>query len=266
MISPRLEALVDLRERGGAEAEELSELDRILKNADFREDRKENRQAAKLLRDLVEAHVLGHVPKDPPQDVAVRLAQMLSWYSLHEGAQDPVQILYQPGVSRLLISRTNPRLFVSHQHRDKPVAGALMSMLQSAFEISEADARCTSVPPFRLPVGTNTPDRLRKEIRTAQVVLGLIAPDTKESAFVGFELGAAWSHACKTYPLLIHGASVADIPSPIRDLNALTLANPDDCQELLDALEESTTFPRRRGVAGDVSEKVHRLAALAGAL
>ncbi|MGH8488013.1 MAG: hypothetical protein ACREXS_03860 [Gammaproteobacteria bacterium] len=78
-------------------------------------------------------------------------------------------------------------------------------------------------------VGERTPDRLRAELRGAEAVLGIIAPDTSESSYVLFELGAAWSHGILTCPLLVRGAT-----SPIRDLNPLSLNDQRDCHQLLD--------------------------------
>lgn len=159
-----------------------------------------------------------------------------------------------------------PRIFISHRHKDELIARALVSTLQAAFEISKADIRCTSVRPFRLPVGERTPDRLRAELRRAQAVLGLIAPDTNESAYVLFELGAAWSHGVLTCPLLLRGATTLNIPDPIRDLNPLSLSDARDCHQLLDDLEDATSLERRSGVGGDVQDKVQALAEAAGAM
>jgi hypothetical protein len=93
--------------------------------------------------------------------------------------------------------------------------------------------------------------------------MGMIAPDTRESDYVLFELAAAWSHRRLICPLLVRGARSADIPEPIRDRHSLRISDPRDCHELLDELERSTSLQRKRGVGGDVSDKVHRLVELA---
>jgi hypothetical protein len=153
-----------------------------------------------------------------------------------------------------------PRIFVSHRHKDEAIVKSLVDALQAAFEIRKADVRCTSVRPFRLPVGERTPDRLRAEIKTAEAVMGVIAPDTKESSYVLFELGAAWSHGVLTCPLLIRGATSANIPDPIRDLHPLSLSDARDCFQLLDDLEDATSLERKDGVGSDVQDKIQDLA------
>jgi TIR domain len=61
-----------------------------------------------------------------------------------------------------------PRLFISHRHKDEQVVSALVDVLRSAFVVTQADIRCTSVRPYRLPVGERTPDRLKRELKDAQ--------------------------------------------------------------------------------------------------
>jgi hypothetical protein len=165
-------------------------------------------------------------------------------------------------LTQLEVQRPNsPRIFISHRHKNEAVARALVATFQSAFDIVKTDIRCTSVRPFRLPVGERTPDRLRAELRAAEAVLGLIAPDTNESSYVLFELGAAWSHGILTCPLLIGTATSVNIPDPIRDLNPLSLTDHRDCHQLLDDLEDATSLDRKQGVGSDVQDKVEALAA-----
>ena len=56
-----------------------------------------------------------------------------------------------------------PKLFISHRHKDENIARALVDCIKSYFRIDKQDIRCTSVRPYRLPVGENTAERLRKE-------------------------------------------------------------------------------------------------------
>ncbi len=161
-----------------------------------------------------------------------------------------------------------PQLFISHRHKDHVLAAALVDVLRSAFVVRPADIRCTSVPPYRLPAGERTPDRLRRELAGARAVLGIITPDTADSSYVMFELGGAWAQGVATCPLLAHGATVADLPDPIGDLNPLRLDDEADCQQLLDDLQRTTTLVRQSGVGADVAARIRNLrkeAAAAGA-
>jgi hypothetical protein len=110
-----------------------------------------------------------------------------------------------------------PKLFISHRHKDQVIVSALIDVLRSAFYVDKVDIRCTSVRPYRLPVGQRTPDSLRLELRSAEAVIGIITPETRESSYVLFELGGAWAQSILTCPLLARGATMADLPDPIRD-------------------------------------------------
>ena len=198
----------------------------------------------------------------PPfiQDLFVFRLRNVDTESIRIACQDINRAVDHHVVQREEKRGSTPRLFISHRHKDEAVARALVAVLQAAFDIAKPDIRCTSVRPYRLPVGERTPDRLRAELRSAEAVLGLIAPDTNESSYVLFELGAAWSHGILTCPLLIRTATSTNIPDPIRDLNPLALTDQRDCHQLLDDLEDATSLNRKQGVGGDVQDKVQTLA------
>jgi hypothetical protein len=153
----------------------------------------------------------------------------------------------------------SPRLFISHRHKDQEIAAALVDVVRAAFRINKTDIRCTSVRPYRLPVGERTSDRLRQELKNAQAVIGILTPDTRESSYVLFELGGAWAQGILTCPMLARGGKLSDIPDPIRDVNPLSLEDEADCQQFLDDLEDATTLVRESGVGGDVTDRIRRL-------
>ena len=154
---------------------------------------------------------------------------------------------------------SGPRLFISHRHKDEKIVAALVDVLRSAFVVNQTDIRCTSVRPYRLPVGERTPDRLKRELKGAQAIIGILTPDTRESSYVLFELGGGWAQNILTCPMLARGASIANIPDPIRDINPLSLEDERDCQQFLDDLEDATTLKRQARVGGDVAERIRKL-------
>ena len=79
-----------------------------------------------------------------------------------------------------------------------------MECIRTYFAVDRKDIRCTSVRPYRLPVGENTADRLRDEITEAEVVLGILTTDTLESSYVAFELGSAWGQ--RVWTLSVFGS------------------------------------------------------------
>lgn len=157
----------------------------------------------------------------------------------------------------------DPRIFISHRHKDAAVAAALVSLIEASFDTDKADIRCTSVQPYALPPGAQVSERLRKDVNRAQLVIGLIGPETSESRYVLFELGASWGRGVGTFPLLIRGASPEDVPGPLRERLSISLQDEDNCLQLIDDIAEGTSLQRKQGVGGRVAGVAKALAKLA---
>jgi hypothetical protein len=149
-----------------------------------------------------------------------------------------------------------PKIFISHRHSDKQVAQALVDLLEAAFQIKPHDVRCTSIHKYALNIGDRTTERLRTELRHAKVVLGIISPDVKDSSYVMFELGASWGRSGITLPLLIRGATVADVPAPIGDLHAVSLTDADACDKLLKDLTPVVSLTPRIGQDEAIASRI----------
>lgn len=158
-----------------------------------------------------------------------------------------------------------PRIFVSHRHADERVAAALISLLKAAFHVHKSDIRCTSVPPYTLPPGAQVSERLRREVVAAQLVIGIIGPETAESRYVLFELGAAWGCAVPTFPLLVRGASMKDVPGPLAERHSVSLEETQSCLQLIDDIGSDTTLRRRERAANDVAKEARKLSEIARA-
>lgn len=180
------------------------------------------------------------------------------------GIKDAASELVRAFGEHLARSRRGfPKIFISHRHADVAVVQALVNVLAAAFVIEPTDLRCTSVYPYRLKVGDRTSDRLRAELQRAEAVLGIISPDVKASSYVLFELGASWGRAGITLPLLVRGATSADVPAPIGDLHTLSLANEAECHQLIDDLSDVVTLPRQSKQGSLIAQKVTDLVASA---
>ena len=160
-------------------------------------------------------------------------------------------------------SPQGPRIFISHRHKDAEVAEALVSLIEASFDTDKADIRCTSVQPYALPPGEQISERLRKDVNRAELVIGLIGPETSESRYVLFELGASWGRGVPTFPLLVRGASAEEVPGPLRERLSLSLEDEDSCLQLVDEIAEATSLQRKQGVGGRVAGEAKTLTRLA---
>lgn len=155
---------------------------------------------------------------------------------------------------------TTPRIFISHRHKDVTQVKALIALLEARFRIVSSDIRCTSVPPYKLGAGERTSERLRAEIANAEVVLGLLSPDTSESKYVLAELGAAWGSGVPTFPLRIQGARFEDVPEPLNERHSLALDRTAECLQLVEDIARVTTLASRPGFRARVEAKARLLA------
>jgi TIR domain len=156
-----------------------------------------------------------------------------------------------------------PRIFVSHRHKDRPIASELVLLLEQAFEIGTSDLRCTSVKPYVLTPGERTSERLRTDISRAELVIGVLTPDTSESNYVLCELGASWGRDVTTFPVLAKGATISNVPSPLNERHSVSLENESDCLDLIEYVAAKTTLRRKEGSPGRLSEQAARLAQVA---
>jgi hypothetical protein len=156
-----------------------------------------------------------------------------------------------------------PRIFISHRHRDEPIVAALVKLLESAFILEKSDIRCTSVKPYDLQPGDLVSDRLRADLNGAEIVIGVIGPETAESRYVLFELGSAWGRGVPTFPLLVRGAAADGVPGPLKERHSISLDKVANCIQLTDSIAEETSLQRRDKVGGRIAseaEELHELA------
>ena len=158
-----------------------------------------------------------------------------------------------------------PRLFISHRHHHQDIARALIGLLEAGLEIKPDDIRCTSVQGYKLAVGSQSAASLQADLEGAELVMGIIGPETSKSDYVLFELGAAWGLNTPTFPLRVRGATFQHVPEVLREKSSLTLEDLSQCLQLLDDISRVCGIPRRtrrRGgkVLMDVARQVRKLA------
>lgn len=132
----------------------------------------------------------------------------------------------------------NLLLFISHSSKDIDVAEAIIELLRSALNLSENQIRCTSVNGYRLSIGADTNERLRKEIFDAKIFIGLISHDSLDSYYVMFELGARWGAKKFLAPLLCPGVKPSILFEPLKSLNALSCSDSAQLLQFVDDIGE----------------------------
>ena len=114
------------------------------------------------------------------------------------------------------------------------MARALIDLLLAALPIASDDIRCSSVDGYRLPGGVSTDEWLRNEVHDADMVIGLLTPNSLRSAYVAFELGARWGTQKRMIPLLASGITPEVLEGPLGGINALDCGSDGQIHQLVE--------------------------------
>ena len=129
---------------------------------------------------------------------------------------------------------TSMKIFISHSSFDVELAKLLIDLMRKSLNLRSTDIRCSSVDGYRLPGGVPTDRRLRAEVHDAELVIGLITPNSLKSIYVSFELGARWGADRPMIPLLASGATSEHLGGPLAGINALDCSNESQVNQLVE--------------------------------
>lgn len=130
-------------------------------------------------------------------------------------------------------------LFISHSAHDADIAKAVVTLFEKALKISARKIRCTSVDGYRLSAGADTNQVLRTEVFEAKLFVALLTPNSLNSPYVLFELGARWGARRPLFPVLAGGATPAHLPAPLNGLNALSASVSNQVLQLVEDASEA---------------------------
>jgi len=127
-------------------------------------------------------------------------------------------------------------IFVSHSTLDKKIAESLTEILKNSLEIDPGRIRCTSVEGHRLQGGVTTDVQLRQELLEAECFVGLLTPQSVNSTYVLFELGARWGADRRLIPLLAAGLQHGDLRGPLTAVHGHSCDSAGELHQLIDEL------------------------------
>ena len=146
---------------------------------------------------------------------------------------DAIECIVETPMPNRLVAQTMT-IFISHSSQDAELAGKLANLFRLAFALPPKEIRCTSVNGYKLEVGADTDDQLRREVKESKLFLALITPTSIRSSYVLFELGGRWCTGFPMFPVLGRGATSRDLEGPLGGINALKLQSRRDVLQLLE--------------------------------
>jgi hypothetical protein len=129
-------------------------------------------------------------------------------------------------------------VFVSHASADTDLARAVVTLVEKAIKLRARQIRCTSVPGYKLPVGADANEQLRREVFDARSFVALLTPSSMKSQYVLFELGARWGAARHLAPVLAGGMTVGQLRAPLSSLQSLELYAREGVTQFIEDLAE----------------------------
>ena len=154
-----------------------------------------------------------------------------------------------------------PDIFISHSSQDLEFVKALVDLIEATLK-DKPRIRCTSLPGYKLKTGAYTDERLRQEIKTSRLLIGVITPSSMKSAYVLFELGARWVIDDKNsmFPIMACGANSSILKVPLKLINAIGCYESADIHQIIDDI--ATKLKIEKANAASYQGKIERLVEL----
>ncbi len=117
------------------------------------------------------------------------------------------------------------RIFISHIHEEKELALALQELIHEQLHNNfGGPVQCfLSSDRFQLDAGEDLTVRIKEELSQSDIVLLMLSPQSLERHWVNLKGGAAWMTDRIVIPIHYSGLTVANIPRPYVDFNAIDL-------------------------------------------
>lgn len=148
-----------------------------------------------------------------------------------------------------------PNIFISHISEEKELALILKEEIKARFFngfniFVSSDGN--SIEP-----GTEWFNTISSNLRSADIMLVLTSKEAVTRPWVPFELGVGWSSKIVTIPLCHTDMIIGSLPSPINQLQALSVSSKEDIESLFrilnDKINETTSLeiPLKQSLPGD---------------
>ena len=129
-------------------------------------------------------------------------------------------------------------IFISHSSSDVRFAAHIVDLIRSSIMVSPDKIRCTSLDGYRLSIGAEVDKQLRYELLNCKAFIALVSPNSIQSTYVLFEMGARWGAGFSIFPLLVPGAEPELLSGPLYDISALDMSSRPQLQQLVGDLSD----------------------------
>lgn len=155
-------------------------------------------------------------------------------------------------------------LFISHSHQDTDLIQQLYVFLRAGLYFEDRHIRCTSIASTGLAIGSEISTTLRRDIMECKYFMPVVTPNSLDSQFVAFEIGAAWALEKRVLPLILNVRSF-DLPALLRDIAYCDLTDSSSVAKLGAELAQLLAMEGTRASSTRIQSYASRLASSAAA-
>jgi len=142
---------------------------------------------------------------------------------------------------------TLKRVFISHTHDDRELAGYVRDMLQAVLALSDEEIVCTGDGQYGLPPGADLKQELTARLQSTRALFLLATPAARGKEWVNFECGVASQlkeeHRLEFITLIPTATDIDAVPAPYRHAVSVVLSEGDQIRSLVDHIRASLGAP-----------------------
>jgi len=134
------------------------------------------------------------------------------------------------------MAKTSKRIFLSHAVKDKPLAEALVDLLETGIGIPSDDVFCSSLEGMGIPAGENFIHYINGEIQEPDIVILLLTSNYYESKFCLCELGASWAMSHDICPIIVPPLKYENVKEVLTSIQLVDISDETKLSEMREKL------------------------------
>ncbi|MEL7675364.1 MAG: toll/interleukin-1 receptor domain-containing protein, partial [Chloroflexota bacterium] len=129
-------------------------------------------------------------------------------------------------------------IFVSHTRQDKKIAEQIKKIINDAF----SGHIQLYLAAHELSPGTAWKDEIKRRLDSCDAIFSVISPRSLHKPWIYIEWTAFWLNDKRSYILLTENVQVADLVSPMADLQTVSVSSVEDINSLFRSLARVSDF------------------------
>lgn len=138
------------------------------------------------------------------------------------------------------MATTGKQIFISHSSQDKSLADELVDLMHSGMQVPKNLVYQSSHPGRGTPPGKDFISQVRKNLRSAKIVILILTPNFFSSAYCVGEMGVAWwlSSRKDVFPFILPYMKASEVTGLLKTADMGSIDSADRLNQLYDRVAE----------------------------